>query len=116
MDNDRDRAITDLFAEPYLEQGPAKNDELFVARVIGRVRRRSRIRAAIGAGAAAALVVVAAFFPVPAVMDATSVVASLPFLAVGPFQDLLVSPAGLLASLPIGILIIALSTLRVREM
>jgi hypothetical protein len=59
---------------------------------------------------------VAHAFSVPVVTDSTSVVASLPFLAIEPFQELLVSPAGLLASLPVGILVLALSTLRLREM
>ena len=112
MDNETDRAIRDLFAEPYGEQGP---DDVFVAGVLGRVRRRTRLHAAISGGVAA-LFVGAIVFALPSVTDSTSVVASLPFLAIEPFQELLVSPAGLLASLPIGILVLALSTLRLREM
>jgi hypothetical protein len=112
LNNETDRAMRDLFAEPYLELGP---DEVFVAGVLGRVRRRSRLRAALK-GAAAVLLVGAIVFALPVVTDSTSVVASLPFLAIEPFQELLVSPAGLLASLPIGILVLALSTLRLREM
>lgn len=109
MDNETDRAIRDLFAEPYLEQGP---DEGFVNGVLRRARRRSRLRAAMS-GAVAALLVGAIVFALPVVTDSTSIVASLPFLAIEPFQELLVSPAGLLASLPIGILVLALSTLRI---
>ena len=112
MDNDTNRAMRDFFAEPYAEQGP---DEVFVARVLGRVRRRNRVRAAMGA-CAAALLVGAVIFALPLVTDSTNVVASLPFLAIEPFQELLVSPAGLLASLPIGILILALSTLRLTDL
>ena len=112
MDNETDRTIRDLFAEPYGEQGP---DEVFVAGVLRRVRRRSRLRSVMS-GAVAALFVSVIVFAVPVVTDSTSVVASLPFLAIEPFQELLVSPAGLLASLPIGILVLALSTLRLREL
>ena len=112
MDNETDRAMRDLFAEPSSEQGP---DEVFVAKVLGRVRRRSRVRAAMSV-CAALLFVGAVLFAVPLVTDTSSVLASLPVLAIEPFQELLISPMGLLASLPIGILVLALSTLRLTDL
>jgi hypothetical protein len=111
--HDMDGAIRELFAEPAAaEAGP---DPLFVAGVMGRIARQRRLRTAAGAGMAVALLVTT-FFAVPTVTASTDVVASLPLLLMAPVQDLLLSPIGFAASLPIGILLIALSTLRLTNL
>ena len=113
MNNDSERALKDLFAERSGEEAP---DPVFVARVMGQIARRRRVRTTIGAGVAAALVVGTFLFAGPSVMASADAVASLPLLLTVPFQDLLLSPIGFAASLPIGILLLALSTLRLTNL
>jgi hypothetical protein len=102
VDDNTDRAMEDLFAEAYA--GPVAG-EVFVAKVMGQIARRRRMRTAMGAGIAAALFVGASFFAMPLVTASTEVVASLPS-----------SPIGLIASLPIGILLLTLSALRLTDL
>ena len=110
--DEADRTIRDLFSQPY---GEEPQDRLFVAGVMRQIARRRRMRTAATA-AAAALIVGALLFAMPTLMTSTDVVASLPLLAIEPFQRLLVSQAGFLVSLPIGVLLLALSTVRLTNL
>jgi hypothetical protein len=109
--DDTDRAISDLFAEPHAELAP---DPQFVARVMGQIARRRRLRTA-ALAAVAALLLVAIRFAIPTITASTDVVASLPVLLTVPFQELLSSPIGFALSLPLGILVLTLSTLRLHR-
>lgn len=102
LDEEPDRTISELFAEPYGESRP---DDVFVASVMGQIAQRRRRRTAIGAGVAAALLGGAALLAMPTVMASTDVVASLPL-----------SLIGFAASLPIGIVLLALSRLRLTDL
>jgi hypothetical protein len=109
--DEADRAIRDLFSQPH---GDEPQDRLFVAGVMRQIARRRRMGTAATA-MAAALIVGALLFAMPTLMTSTDVVASLPLLAIEPFQRLLVSQAGFLVSLPIGVLLLALSTVRLTD-
>jgi hypothetical protein len=110
--DEADRTLKDVFAEPFGEEAA---DPLFVARVMGQIARRRRVHAAIGAGIAA-LFVVGLLFAAPLVTTSANVVGALPLLITGPVQTFLASPASLVASLPIGILALTLSTLRLTNL
>jgi hypothetical protein len=109
MTNDADRALRELFAEPSGEEAA---DPVFVAKVMGQIARRRRVRTAAGAGVAVALLVGTFLFAGPSVTTSTNVAAALPLLLTSHFQRLLLSPIGFAVSLPVGILVLALSALR----
>jgi hypothetical protein len=113
MTNDADRALENLFAEPSGEEAA---DPVFVAKVMRQVTRRRRLRTGIGAGVAAALFLCTFLFVAPMVTTSTDVMASLPLLLTVHFQGLLLSPIGFAVSLPAGILVLALSTLRLANL
>jgi len=109
--DEADRTVSDLFAQPCGDQTP---DPLFVAGVMSRIARQRRMRTAATA-VAAALFAGVCFFAMQPLMASTDVVASLPLLVIEPFQRLLSSPAGFLVSLPIGFLLLTLSTVRLTD-
>jgi hypothetical protein len=110
--DEADRAIRDLFSQAHDDE---PQDRLFVAGVMRQIARRRRLRTAATA-VAAALFVGIFLFAMPTLMTSTNVVASLPLLVIEPFQRLLASPAGFLVSLPIGFLLLALSTVRLTDL
>ena len=110
--NNSDEALRDLFAE---SPGSEAADPLFVDRVMTRIARRRRMRTAAGAGLAAVLLA-GAVLSTGSIADSTATVASLPVLLTAPVQELILSPLGFALSLPIGILMLTLSTLRVIDL